>query len=62
MVMSGTDDEKWLGEETGIKLAISGVDIVNSRVDLRLIVQNNEIAIQPWNPEGKAVEIWDSDE
>ncbi len=46
----------------GVKLAISGVDIVNSRVDLRLIAQNNEIAIQSWDSEGKAVEIWDSDE
>ena len=62
VVTSEDGEEKWLGQEAGIKLGISGIDIVNSRVDLRLTVKDNkEITIESWEAGKNAVGIWEGE-
>lgn len=60
-ILAGSDGERWLTKEAGIKLGISGNDIANSRVDLRLTVNSDELLIEPWERGGKAVGLGDSD-
>lgn len=59
-VLPDTDKEMWLGKECGVELSSTGKDIGGSKIELRLKIENDEISIESWDADKKAVSLDDT--
>ncbi len=54
-LLPDTDATVSVRDEVGVKLGISGTDILNQNVDLRLKTKGDFISMEPWDVDKKAV-------